>query len=326
MKILITSLKKLTQTFAVSGYEWELGMAKVIQTLIGFKGERIGDNLVYTFGKSGKKILLIAHMDEVGFIVSKQSPSFFSVVPIGDIGIDQLINEKLNFVREKKVLLTKTIKSVFSFASLKLTGCTVNVGDIGTFQKTFLTKGSLVFAPSLDNKVGCLVLIEIIKTLKNKSPENTISVCFACREEVGPNGVMIAVRAIKPDLCIDIDAAYAQPLLDMETTNWSIPRMGKGPALQLLGDGFIISGKQRRFVEAIARKNNLLFQYEIPEGNNGGTNASQLMNAGYEVLQLNVPVANQHSAKSTVSIKDIFITTQLLQEILKALTLFELGV
>lgn len=311
---LTQSLKLLSQSFAVSGYEWELGMAKKIEELVGSSGQRIGDNLVYRIGSSGKKVLITAHMDEVGFFVTRKNKEYISLVPIGDVSVLDVIGHVLTFFSGGKASKSDRILRAGSFPKLRVTGVSAEIGDVGTFERGFLVKEDVVVAPALDNKVGCLALIETLKSFQDKKIRDSIYFCFSCREEVAVNGLMSAVKEINPDLCIDVDSAYAGPLKDVG--NWAIPTIGRGPALQLMGKDFVIRSSNRRLIESIAEKKAIPIQYEIPDSYNGGTNTSTLINHGYDVIQLNIPVAFQHTAKSKASLKDIRNMIWLLENLL----------
>lgn len=318
MKYVMQSLEKLINSYAISGYEWELNITNTIQELVGSPCERIGNNLIYSIGKGEKNIFISAHMDEVGFFITKSNKNFYKILPIGTIDIKDVIGERLIFFYKNKHYTSEQIQQAKSFSDLaiEIKG-QLPVGSIGTFEKRTFINNKIITSPSLDNKTGCLVLIELIKFLSEPDIKDCRYIfCFASREESGGNGLMTALAASNPNICIDIDSAYAKPLLGKENDNWAIPEIGKGPAIQLQGKGFMISSDIRRFIERIAEKNNISYQYEIPSIDAGGTNAEAILNKGLEVMQINIPVANQHSAKSTTSIKDIQSTIQLLKPIL----------
>jgi tetrahedral aminopeptidase len=319
MKKLQTLLQRLATEIAISGYEWKGMLPSTIQSVTQRKGKRIGDNLIFTVGSGKKKIFVSAHMDEVGFFVTKVEKDFVRIMPIGGIDVTACVGKKLIFLTNNGISITETIKPANSFAELKVFGLKeTRIGDVGTFQKNFKTNDDSIIGPSLDNKVGCLALIEVLRQCK-RSQDKTIIFCFASREEMNINGLMQAVKRFDPNLCIDIDSAYAQPMLSAQKKNWQIPIIGKGPAIQLMGKGFIIGKDNREKIEKIAKENDVLFQYEIPDGANGGTNASTLMNNGYDVMQINIPVANQHTAESKASIKDIQMTSKLITNLLESL-------
>lgn len=313
-------LTALTQSYAVSGYEWELGITKTLQKSIGSLGKRIGDNLVYQFGIGEKKIMLSAHMDEVGFFITHVKKDFIKIMPIGDVAVENVFGKKLVFYVDNKVAKTYKVKKTKSFTDLNIYGLKdAKIGSVGTFEKSIRINDKIIEATSLDNKVGCAVLVEITKELQRKKPNKSIFICFACREEASTNGLMHAVKKIDPDICVDIDSAYAKPITSVKKKNWRIPQIGKGPAIQLMGNGFIVRASDRRLIETVCKKNRIPYQYEIPDGNYGGTNASKLIDAGFETLQINIPVANQHSAVSIASLNDIAMTTKLIKNLLAIL-------
>lgn len=319
-------ITELVSQVAVSGYEWELGMASVIQQLIGTSGKRIGNNLVYTLGKGKNNLFISAHMDEVGFIITNSSQNFCRILPVGDIPIENVVNKRLGFVIDGKTVYSQPIQSASSFTELNVMGLkNPPIGSIGTFEKKCNKRKNLLCSPSVDNKTGCAALILLYDRLKMQELPITVTLCFSSKEEIGVNGVMSAVKECNPDLCIDIDSAYANSKTESFPPNWCIPEMEKGPALQLLGDEFIISDRYRRYVERVANENTIPIQYEIPDSRSGGTNSKALQNNGYETIQVNIPVADQHSAESCVSLIDIESTAELLyQIIMNDYTLFDL--
>jgi endoglucanase len=307
-------LQELVIADGVSGYEWEMDICKTIQQLIGVKGKKIGDNLVYLFKGRGKKIVISAHMDEVGFFITNKKTTSFQVVPIGDVSLYDVLNASLTFT-SKKVRFNVDTKSQSSrYQDLKIKSNKGEVGDVGTFKKGLTIKKNIISSPSLDNRVGCLVLIHLIKDFIEMKRKKNVTFIFTSREEIGTNGIAEALKRISPDISIDIDSAYAKPL--SENRNWQIPEIGKGPAIQLQGKNFIIKSENRRFVERICEKYLIGYQYEIPYSNSGGTNASIISSLGYNVFQINIPVANQHSERSLASLKDIDNTITLMRRIL----------
>ncbi len=326
MKNTATLLKQLVSPIAVSGYEWELGMASTIQHWMGREGERIGNNLVYTLGEGMYEIFISAHMDEVGFIITESTKEYCRILPVGDIPVENVIGEKLIFAVNDTIQYSLPIKQASSFEDLKVLGLNkLPIGSIGTFAKKATQRKNCVYSPSLDNKSGCAVLILLYKKLMGTQLPVRVTLCFSSKEEIGVNGVMSAVRNRNPDICIDVDSAYAKSNTEFFPANWCMPLMGKGPALQLLGDEFLISDRYRRIVEKAAGDNTIPLQYEIPDSRSGGTNSKAIQNNGYETIQINIPVAGQHSAKSSVSLTDIEDAAELLfQLITKGYTLFDL--
>jgi len=308
-------LKTLTQRFAISGYEWRDDLPLAISALVGTGGERIKDSLVFKFGSGEKRILISAHMDEVGFVVTNVSKNSFQVVPIGSINSSSVIGKRLQFGE----YITDEIADCDSFSDLWITTSSkAQTGDIGSFERRFVSKGSTCRSPALDNRVGCTVLILICKQLVQAAIDADISIycCFSSREEMGTNGIMGVAREIDPDVIIDIDSAYAKPYKKGGSENWNIPALGKGPALQLFGNGYVMQSGYRDVIERVCRKSGIPLQYEIPSGVAGGTQARPLVAGGFEVIQINVPVAGQHTSLGTVNLKDTELTKALVKELL----------
>lgn len=316
MKKLASELKQLVETPAVSGYEWELGITQTIQRLMGFDGQKIGGNLNYSFGNGKKKILFSAHMDEIGFMVTGGNSKKARFVAVGDVSDKSFDNQQVEIFDINTDTSQGTIsRGIINIASDNRPS--PSVGSVGTFKKSFQMNKSIVNASSLDNKVGCLALIYLGRFLKNNTPKYTITLCFSTQEEVGLNGLMRTVRVNRPDLCIDVDSAYTNK--NKTPKSWSVPTIDKGPALQLMGTDYMCQSTRRRFIERISQSKSIPLQYEIPSSYAGGTNAKSLTNAGYETIQLNIPVARQHTAQSEASMNDIKNMITLLKEVTKAL-------
>jgi len=314
----VRMLSRLVKSFGVSGYEWiEQGIAPTIQSIIGRNSMRIGDNLVFVFGTGAKKIMVSAHMDEVGFMVTKKRREYCRLVPIGSVNIKSMKNEQLTFLPSS--VTSRKIEKAKDFSDLKIYfKSSPEIGDVGTFSKQITVNNNIVESPCLDNRVGCCALIQCIRQIAKINIKNkTVFFCFAPREEQRANGIMPAVKKINPDICIDVDSAYAQPIKKQkERKNWRIPVIGKGPAIQLLGKDYILTYDNRKKVTEICKKFSIAFQYEVPDRDNGGTFAQTLINNGYETIQINIPVALQHCSKSRSCLGDITATSVLLKEVI----------
>ncbi len=317
-------LEQLLEPISVSGYEWELGMADTLQEIVGFPGRRIGNNLVYSFsGAKSSTLFISAHMDEVGFIKTKEDKDGSQILPIGDISFAAIQNAQLIFRANNSNVISEIICSGTSFEDARIQGLSkIPAGSIGTFDKNISIEGDRIISPGLDNKVGCAALVQLVQFLQKSCPSCSIVCCFSAKEEIGTNGVLSAVRSISPDLVIDIDSAYTSRDSDIPSS-WLVTGIGEGPALQLMGDKFIVSDRYRRIVENISKNNNLPLQYEVPDIYSGGTNSSSIQSAGWETIQINIPVAFQHTGKSEASISDVETASDLIIELVTSHTLFD---
>lgn len=280
----INLLKQLTKVPAVSGFERELGASKLLASFFPFLNPKIDElgNVIIKVGQGKKKILIEAHMDEVGVIKTKNG-----FVKIGSIRDDN--------IRIKDVELSAKIK------------------DIGYFKRRFKKEGFMIRSPALDNKVGCTALIMAIEEFNEM--QSSVYFVFTVQEETTKKGIKEIVKKLQPNIIVSIDSAYAQPY---KNDRWEIPVCGKGPAIQKQGEGFIINNSEVKLVEKIAKKENIPYQFEVVDSDKGGTNLSYL-ETGARALQINIPVRSQHTALSEANLKDIKNTSKLITKIIEEL-------
>ena len=237
-------LKELTQAWGVSGREKKV-KAIIEREITGYADECFTDavgNLIAV--KRGiphpekKKIMLAAHMDEIGMQVKKiESDGRIKVCNVGFIWTSSLYNDKVIFqngtigvvgcdgpVEEAKNNSGKLYIDI---------GCTtkedaekyVKVGDYAGFIGNYYElANSRITSKSFDNRVGCYILIEALKKNKGDSP-NDIYYVFTVQEEVGCRGAVVSAERIKPDIGISIDVTpdHFYPT-DLEGAN----EVGKG--------------------------------------------------------------------------------------------------
>jgi len=319
-------LKKLVSIICVSGYESFSSMRLCIEQLLGSQLEAYGSNYVIKVGDGLKKVLIMAHMDEVGFILTKKiATQKYLALPIGSVDVSSLNGRTLEFLDYGS---TKSIKSrklcVESDNSIAKVAIeieeNVTLLSVGSYERSFDLKNSnIAVSPALDNRVGCTALIETYKSLGKLALSNvTIYFAFVGREETGANGFINVLNQIQPDFVIDIDSAYANPItMPEERENWVIPDIGKGPALQLMGKEFILDVSLRAMIEKIALLNNIPLQYEVVDLSSGGTNSRNALLRGFNPVQLNIPVRFQHKAVSEVCLDDIDLMVRLLTKIVE---------
>jgi len=277
-------LKQLTAVPAVSGFESELGASKLLASFFPFLNPQIDSmgNVIYKKGTGKKKILIEAHLDEVGFIKTKNG-----FVKIGSIRDEN--------IKGKDIKLSTKIK------------------NIGYFKRSFKKEGFVIRSPALDNKFGCTALILALEKLKKLNAE--VYFAFTTQEETTKRGINEVVKKIKPDILISIDSAYAQPF---ENQRWEIPQCGKGPAFQKQGKGFIIKQEDVEMLENIAKKNKIPYQLEIVDSGEGDTNLTAI-DTDARMFQINIPVRYQHTSRCEADIRDVENASKMIQALIEEL-------
>jgi putative aminopeptidase FrvX len=331
-------LEKLCNAMSVSGDEGEVRhiiLEEVKPYADEVKVDALGSVLVRKTG-TGKKplrVLLDAHMDEVGFmIVNDDGDGFFQFETVGGIDPRHLVGKQVivgkdhtpGVIGAKPIHLTTADerKNTISVDAMRIDlgpEGKAKVGDRATFATQFKRVGPSIMSKSIDDRIGVAILIELLK----HAPKN-IELClsFSVQEEVGLRGATVAAHYFNPDLAIAIDSTPARDLPDYEG-NENITyntKLGFGPAIYVANSSTIDDPRLVRFLEETAIAEKIQYQFRQPGG--GGTNAGaiQRSRAGVPVVSVSVPHRYTHSPVSVSRVDDWKNTLNLLHVALKKMT------
>ena len=334
---MVEVLKRLTEARGVSGNENEVRaiiLELAAQTGARVSVDRMGNVLAEKAGRKGsKKIMLEAHMDEVGFLISgildngmlrfktigsiDQRLLLSKRVLIGESRIPGVIGVKAIHLQEPeerdKVFPQKQMYMDIGTFCREETEELVEVGDYASFDSRFVRFGdNKVKAKSLDDRVGCGILLELLK----EPHDFDMVACFSVQEEIGLRGAKVAAWHIQPDLAISLEGTTCADIPDvpdhMQTT-----RQGKGPAISFMDNSSISDrGLFRRMVETAESHS---IPYQIKENVAGGNDAGciQKSRGGVPTLVVSVPCRYIHSPSSVMDLKDYSDTLRLMKEFLK---------
>ncbi len=331
-------LEKLCNAMSVSGDEGEVRrivLEEVKPYADEVKVDALGSVLVRKNG-SGKKplrVLLDAHMDEVGFmIVNDDGDGFYNFEAVGGIDPRHLVGKQIivgkdhtvGVIGAKPIHLTTADerKHTISLDSMRIDlgpEGKAKVGDRATFATKFKRVGPSILSKAIDDRIGVAILIELLK----HAPKN-IELClsFSVQEEVGLRGAKVAAHYFEPDLAIAIDSTPARDLPDYDG-NENITyntKLGFGPAIYVANSSTIDDPRLVRFLEETAIHEKIPYQFRQPGG--GGTNAGaiQRSRAGVPVISVSVPHRYTHSPISVSRVSDWKNTLNLLHSALKKMT------
>jgi endoglucanase len=270
---------------------------------------------------SKNQILITAHCDEIGFMISKGQDGKTYVLPLGGSSPTLLNNTEIigtDFLSKKAFSgkLTwkgsdQTVKNLWDFVEADLQDSPKVLSPL-TFAKNIVWQDDVVKAPGLDNKVGLTALLLLAKVIKDENLPITLAA--VTQEETSSWGIDSLINTVKPELVIDIDSAYGATEKADEAK--SIPILGKGAALQVYGSQINPERELIAKVTKLLTKMSIPFQYEIPAPNTGGTILSTAMPfMGNYFLQVNIPVMDQHTAVSTANINDVTSAGDILKTI-----------
>jgi len=334
----IKLLEKLCNAMSVSGDEGEVRrivLEEVKPYADEVKVDALGSVLVRKkgVGKKPLRVLLDAHMDEVGFmIVHDDDDGFYQFEVVGGIDERHLAGKQvivgkdhlIGVIGAKPIHLTTSEerKQSISIDSMRIDlgpEGKAKVGDRATFATKFKQVGPSIMSKSIDDRIGVAILIELLK----HSPKN-IELClsFSVQEEIGLRGATVAAHYFEPDLAIAVDSTPARDLPDYEgRENYTYnTQLGLGPAIYLANSSTIDDPRLVRFLEQTAIKEKIQYQLRQPGG--GGTNAGaiQQSRAGVPVVSVSVPHRYTHSPISVSRVSDWKNTLNLLHLALKNIT------
>lgn len=314
-------LKELTQAWGVAGREKNI-RAIIKREIEGHCDEMltdaVGNLIAVKYGADHpdkKKIMLAAHMDEIGLQVKKiEGDGRIKVCNVGFVWAGALFNDKVVFqngtvgvvgcegmIWDAKNDLDKLYIDI---------GCTtkeetekyVKVGDYcGFIGKYYELKNERIVSKSFDNRVGCYILIEAMKKNDGTGP-NDVYYVFTVQEEVGCRGAVVSAERIKPDIGISVDVTpdhfYPTDLTGANAVGEGIGISVGNPSAML--DEYLVDS-----MIACCEENDIKYQRDVMD--RGGTDASSINMSGMGVRVCGISVVDRfpHSQSSIISKEDV---------------------
>ncbi|HNZ82269.1 MAG TPA: M42 family metallopeptidase [Sedimentibacter sp.] len=317
-------LKELTELSGVSGCEYEVRnfiKDKLSQMGCDFYVDKLGNIIAHNKGRKNKTIMVAAHMDEVGLIVSNiDSEGFIKFKAVG--GIDQrVLNSKAVLVGENKIpgvigskavhLMTSQEKESslpidklyidIGTNSKEETEKLVNIGDYVSFNSSYVEFGdNLIKAKALDDRTGCSIILELM----NQKLDADFYGVFTVMEEVGLRGAETAAYQLEPDLGIVLEGTVCADMPEVEDRDKST-LIGKGAALSLMDATTVYDIDIVRSVAKIAEGNNIMYQYRTSASGGNDAGAVHKTKSGAKAVAISTPCRYIHSSVNVASKKDI---------------------
>ena len=339
-------LKQLTEAAGISGRE-ERVRAVVSEQLsrLNFKctTDAMG-NLVASKPGKGFRMALVAHMDEVGFMVSKiDKGGFLRVLPVGGIDPQVFYAQKVTVHGRKD--LTGVVGSVpphlrkgdkesakaplpiaEAFIDLGLpaqdVAAQVAIGDPVTFATQSWETPTAFFGKALDDRLGLFIMLTALE--KAGTADCELVVIASTQEEYGLRGVGPALFKAAPDIALIIEGTVASDTPGLRLPpNITPTRQSKGPEIRLSDKRMVADRRLADFISQIAQEKDLPFQ--LVAKNTGATDAAaaQLVASGIIVGAVSVPTRYIHAPISMAQKEDIAHTTDLITSFLENISRFE---
>lgn len=316
-------IQTLTAAHGPSGNEG--GVREVIARLAAPYAQEIttdtlGNLIVHKPGQ-GPKVMLCAHMDSIGFIVTHvEEEGFLRVGKLGGVAPVEALYTPVRFQNGVRGVFVKEEKA--EDKGLKLDACYVDigaksreealsmvqVGDTAVYDSPTFCNGDKVVSPYIDNRIACAILLKVLEGLK-ETP-NDLSLVFTAQEEVGLRGARTAAWTIAPDWALAVDVSDVDDTPGTERCG--TVQLGKGAAVKVMDSSVICHPQVVQTLERLAKEQNIPVQRDIMRA--GGTDAGAVQAARLGVLTggVSVPCRYIHTPVEMASLEDAQRCVQLL--------------
>lgn len=322
-------IKKLVEAWGPSGYEHQvraLIQAEVAELADEITVDPLG-NLICRIGQGGTKVMIDAHMDEIGVMATFIEPKsgYLRFEAIGGLLQNTLTGNRVRFengitgvigVHKARGESRKNLPDIDQFFIDVSTGSDITPIEIGspaTFWREFETRGNRLISKAMDDRIGCAIAIETMRRVKAYAQENELTnelyFVFAVQEEVGIRGATTAAYNVDPDVAIALDVT----LTGDEPHNAKMAvELGKGAAIKLHDPGLVVPPAVRDWMVDCAEANDIPYQLELLAG--GSTDAAriQVSRSGVPSGVISIPCRYVHTVSETVDIRDVNACVDLL--------------
>lgn len=325
-------LSRLTNCLAVSGDEQEVRdivLEQVSELADDLKVDALGNVLVTKLGKGKNRprVMIAAHMDEVGFMLIKEDgEGIYEFRVVGGVDPRQLVGKQVMIGRDhlpgiigaKAIHLTtpEERKQTLKVEQLRIDigpggSGKVNLGDRATFATKLAILGPTIRSKALDDRLGVFTLIQLLK----QAPQGVdLLAAFTVQEELGLRGAKTAAYTFDPQIGIALDStpAHDLPEFDGEENHRFNTRLDGGPAIYLMDGATIGDRRLVRWLTETAKAEGIPWQYRQP--GMGGTDAGSIhrTRAGVPSVSVSVPQRYLHSPAGMVRVDDVINTQRLM--------------
>ena len=308
---MIDLIKKLTEAWGPSGYEHHI-RELIYEEVKDYADEITVDplgNLICRVGSGGKKVMIAAHMDEIGVMATyrEKSSGYLRFANIGG-----LINAALRGNRVKFENGTIGVIGVHAGGGDKLDDFfidvddgsgeeTVREGSPAGFWREMQVRGKRVVGKAMDDRIGCVVAIEAMKKLNKQAPNETYFV-FTVQEEVGLRGARPSAQGLNPDVGIALDVTRTGD--EAKGAKMAV-KLGGGAAVKVHDPGLVVPPQVVQWMVDRAEADGIAYQRELLTGGTTDAAAIQLAGAGVPSGCISIPCRYIHTVSETVDLDDV---------------------
>lgn len=334
----VALLKKLSETPGVAGREEQV-RALVISELKPLVDEltvdALGNVIALKKGNSDRRVMLAAHMDEIGFMVRYiEKDGWLRVQPLGGFDPRVLVAQRVLvhtrqgalhgvFMPQSKPIhllegKPEAAKLEELYIDLGLPADSireqVRIGDFVTMDRTLEQLGNRVTAKAMDDRAGVFTMIEALRKL-GAHKANVLAVATV-QEEVGLRGAGTSAYTVEPDVAIALDVTLALDIPGMPEAD-AVTRLGDGAAIKVFDSSTISNHKLVEHMIAVAERHKIPHQMEVLSRGGTDAGAMQRMRGGTAAMTISVPTRYVHTVNEMVDLADLDAASTLLARYLE---------
>ncbi|CAN5473689.1 M42 family metallopeptidase [soil metagenome] len=331
-------VEQLSNAFGPSGFEDEV--TGIIRGLVepfvdDVRLDALGNLLVTRSGNSDRTIMLDAHMDEIGFMISYIEDNGFlrfsaiggwdaRIIPSHRMTIQSDNGSDIHGVvgtlpphllsaedRSKPHKIEDLFLDIGAANADEVSELGIRIGSPAVIHYPFQQlQGDMVTGKALDDRGGCAVLIATLAALADETPEMTVVGAFTVREEVGLIGAGTAAFQIQPDLALVLEATIGADMPGVSKQR-QVTRLGGGPAITVADGSQIVKPELVKFLTDTADELEIPWHYKLPPfgGTDGGS--IQRSRGGVRSASVSIPCRYIHSPFSVMRMSDFEHTVEL---------------
>ncbi|NLG29365.1 MAG: M42 family metallopeptidase [Chloroflexi bacterium] len=320
-------IKALVEAYGPTGHEEQV--RALITERVQHKADEIrtdplGSLVVFKKGTGGgKRIMIAAHMDEIGVVVAFiDKKGFIRFGRLGGLSPITVLGRRVRFANGTIGVIGwekgRYPSSIPAWEELYIdVGCTspedcpVGIGDAACFVDYYAEQGNYLFAKAMDDRMGCAVAAQ---TLLEMGPSpNDVYFVFTVQEEVGLRGATAAAYGVDPEVGIALDVTLVG---DTPEATPMCVSLGKGTAIKVMDSSVLVPPAVKRWMVETAERNGVPYQLEILQAGGTDTAAIQRARAGVPAGCISVPTRYVHTPSEMVDYRDVRASVDLLVALL----------
>jgi endoglucanase len=324
----VALLKQICEAPGVSGFEQrirEVVLREVKDLVDEIEVDNMGNVMAIRRGKSNKRVMVAAHMDEIGFIVNHiDEDGFIRFLPLGGFDPKTLTAQRVIVHGDKDlmgVMGTKPIHIMKPEERSKAVPLTdyfidmgmgkeelcqhIGIGDPITREREMIEIGDCVNSKSLDNRISVFILIETLRKLKGQDLPYDLYAVFTVQEEVGLRGAISSAHHIDPDFGFGLDVTIAYDVPGSQAHE-NVTKLGKGAAIKVM-DGSVISDyRMVNYLKQQADQEKIDYQLELlPAGGTDTAGVQRYGKKGSIAGAISIPLRHMHQSTEMANKEDV---------------------